>query len=198
MTARRLFIALPLPPAAAAEVAALQSRLKKAQPDPRWTRPEGLHITLHFLGMLPNNTEAHLTQAMDQILGNHGRLDLELGPLGVFGRKKERPQVLHLEVDGPGIDALGRMHRQLAGTLVDLELQPETRPYHPHLTLARARDRGGDHALAMLRDSREANVRVPFVADRVVLYESETHADGATYTPRHTVVMPQPRRKKMP
>ena len=69
----RLFIALELPPDIVAEIAALQTWLKERTPPRtvRWTKPEGIHLTLKFLGDVPVARRETLETTLQNAVHNH-------------------------------------------------------------------------------------------------------------------------------
>lgn len=95
----------------------------------RLTTPADLHLTLHFLGQVPQQRLADILQALPQPSAH--AIDLYLSPLQVW------PNGVAVLTPETAPDSLLLLHQQLASTLSELDLPPEVRPYRPHVTLAR-------------------------------------------------------------
>ena len=79
----RCFIALPLPEGAREALAAAASRLEKAWPELKWTRSEGYHITLAFLGDI-RGASIECAKAAIDAAAEHRPLDLSFEGIGGF------------------------------------------------------------------------------------------------------------------
>jgi 2'-5' RNA ligase len=120
----RLFVAVWPSPEAVAELAALS---RPDTPGLRWTGPDQWHVTLRFLG---SHALDDVRPAFRALPLPPGEVEAVLGPsTDRFGRR-----ILHVPV--AGVDALAAAVRPLPS-------QEEERPFHGHITLARARDRRG-------------------------------------------------------
>lgn len=122
----RLFIALPIPDAITDRVLPLQSGLSGAKFSPR----ENLHITLRFIGDAPHDLIDQLVLALAQI--EESSFELSLCGADFFGSLK--PHSLHLKVAQSL--ALVRLNEKCEDVCRGLGLEPETRNFIPHLTLA--------------------------------------------------------------
>jgi len=134
----RLFVAIELTPALTAELAALQSRLRDAAPGLRWTRPEGTHCTLKFLGNLDATRAPAITRALSTVAPARYPRELALGKPGVFDGR-QGPRVLWCGLTGD-LGALADLAKAVDAAMTPLGFSPETRPFAPHLTLARFPD----------------------------------------------------------
>ncbi|TCM97951.1 2'-5' RNA ligase [Paenibacillus sp. BK033] len=102
----------------------------------KWVDPRDLHITLHFIGDTPVSSIPAIQAAMREAASRSLSFSLELSKLGSFGRE-ERPSVLWLGLKRLP-DELLRLHQALGQSLHSgIGYTPETRPYRPHVTLAR-------------------------------------------------------------
>lgn len=136
----RLFVALELPAAVSAELAALQQRMRRTAPPPpvRWVKPANIHLTLQFLGDV-DAARAPAILARLHALPAAGdiHLQLALAPVGAFPNLR-RPQTIWAGVGGDTA-GLVRLQQSVAAALEPLGFPPETRPFHAHLTLGRVR-----------------------------------------------------------
>ena len=172
----RLFVALDLPAAARAALAEFRERA-----EPRVWRPvpdEALHVTLVFLGHLPEGSSERVGEVVRDCAGPAA--DLALGPALLLPPRRARVLCAEVE-DGSG--ALGALQGRLAEALAAAGLhEPERRPYRPHATVARLRS--GQRAP---RTSPEGPERVRFAGEAVTLYRSRLSRAGARYEPLERV-----------
>ncbi|MFZ0337233.1 MAG: RNA 2',3'-cyclic phosphodiesterase [Terracidiphilus sp.] len=173
----RLFVGIAPAGAVARELKNVVARLRSGDCGLRWSEPDSWHITLQFLG---NATPVQYDCLMEQ-LGKvrSAPVPVELGALGCFDHAGAL--IVHVAAT-PGLTALAE--RVMAATS-QCGFATETRPYHPHITLARAKGKGRDaelRALASRMRSQRAFTR--FVAREFLLYESHLGAEGARYAVR--------------
>jgi 2'-5' RNA ligase len=171
---RRLFIGLAYQPGERVSGVLESLRVLAASPGAgvRPVAPENLHITLKFLGMIPESDIPLLSQVMDQALAAEAGLELRLAGIGYF------KQAIWLGVEPDvRLDALvTRLNRFLAV----VGCQPDNKPFVPHLTVARLRP---DHRvdLSALREQYADREWEGLQAGAVNLYESRTLPDGVRY-----------------
>lgn len=180
----RLFVALDLPDAVVDAVVAWRTPVLTGRDELRAVPVESLHVTLAFLGSLPEAEIPALSTAVARAVGE-GDADggaLALGdPLWL---PRRRPRVLTVGVvDGKG--GLGRLQAHVAGALAAGGwFEQEARPYLPHVTLARVR--GREPLRLEPGDPRAALPAVPslaFAGTAVTLYRSLLGRGGARYEP---------------
>jgi len=181
----RLFVAVDPPAQVRAAIAEAIDRCRALAPDAKWQRPDALHLTLAFLGHLPDERVPAVGAALAAVAPRHRPLALAAAAAGSFG-PRTHPRVLFLEVGGD-VEGLARLQAEVEASLRPLGHEPEARPFHPHLTLARARAPGGDRALAAAREALAGAAPMPFVVGELVLYRSDLSPHGARYTPLATV-----------
>ena len=129
----RLFVALEIPSTVRENLADLLKSLRTVSPQTRWVRPENLHVTLKFIGEVPETKLAAIRSALagarsDQIV------TLDFRGLGFFPNEK------HPHVFWAGITAspnLKTLAADIDGATEKLGIPREQRPFSPHLTLAR-------------------------------------------------------------
>lgn len=177
----RLFIALPLPPAVIAELAAVQRRLRPAAPSVRWADPAGIHLTLQFLGEAPAEQAPPLLAALAAIAPPP--FELHLARLGAFPGP-QRPRVVWAGITG-ATGALADLQLAVLAATTPLGFVPEARPFSPHLTLGRVRPDARPEQTRALADllaraAPPAPVAWPGGAPR--LYQSTLTPQGAVYT----------------
>ena len=133
----RLFLAMDVPRPHLEAIADAVVPLRELLPDARWTPVENQHITLKFLGWVPDDRLEAVAGVCESVSSRHSSAELALSELGAFPTPR-RVRVLWVGVE----DAAGAL-RSLAGDL-DEALEPlgferEARDFTAHLTLARSR-----------------------------------------------------------
>ena len=173
----RLFTGFDLP---AEVVRALDELLDQLRPAARikWIPPANLHITTRFIGEWPEERLAELRAALAGI-PSHAPIPMHIRKLGYFPNPHS-PRVVWAGVEaGPDLAALAA---ETDRALEPLGLQPEGRPFSPHLTLARIKEP------VPLQRLRETVVALPslefgsFTADRFFLYQSRLGPAGSVYS----------------
>ena len=178
----RLFIAVELPHELRAALAALQEELRRHVSEGlRWVRPDGIHLTLKFLGETPAGSVPAIQQAIARAAAAAAPHTVALGGLGTFG-SVNRPQVLWIALTGD-VEELSVLQQQVEGGLEPLGFSREQRPFAPHLTLARVRPESARAVAAPLREALDA-VRPPLArldVREVSLMRSFLRLGGAVY-----------------
>jgi len=183
----RCFVAVELDPALREAIATrLVARLPR-DPGVRWCTPQQLHITLKFLGETREQLLPRLCRVLAETAAGIEPFHLALGELGVFPSTRS-PRVLWIAVDDPAAGCA----RWLAAAdprLAERGFEPETRPFHPHVTLGRSRSPRGSRIMRdVLSDPTAAvgagelpsgRVRI----EQIVLFESLLERGGARYRP---------------
>ncbi len=177
----RLFVGIPLPDAAAGELAALVRRIQSAIVNTaalRWTTPDSWHITLQFLG---SATAEQLDCLKSRLAETRTPAVLvKLSELGCF----DRAGVLFVDVSVT--PQLAALQRSVVASTGSCGFVADTRPFHPHITLARRsgniRTRGpGSDMRALVSGAKRAPTLTPFTAREIVLFESRLGSDRAHY-----------------
>jgi 2'-5' RNA ligase len=169
----RAFLALDLDSAARARLAALMDTLRPRVAGVRWVRPEGVHLTLRFLGWSAPDALAHVEARTGEAARACPPAEMALGPLGMFP-ERGAPRVLWVGLDLP--DHLRALQRACEQAAREAGYEPEERPFAPHLTLGRWKDRCPRPALPAV-DLGAARV------EKLVLYRSDLRPGGAVYAP---------------
>jgi 2'-5' RNA ligase len=174
----RLFVAVELPGAVRDVLAAGLGRLKRNQPGARWVRPEGIHLTLKFLGERPEGFVAEIDRAAAVALAAMPAIGVHLGGGGFFPNE-HHPRVAWVGGEAAGLEGWARA---LDDAAASLGVERESRPYAPHLTLARLERPWGVQAVEHFR-VEVGKWRFPeFAAREAVLVRSELTPAGPVYT----------------
>ena len=131
----RSFVAIELPRQLKQELDRLQKQLMVEKPQIKWVKPDGIHLTLKFLGNVDTAKIDSITQAVAESARQVPPFRLNIQGLGAFPNLK-RVQVVWVGLGGE-LDKLSRLYQLLEPKLARLGFPPEQRPFKPHLTLAR-------------------------------------------------------------
>jgi 2'-5' RNA ligase len=176
----RLFLAGVVPDALKQTLRAQLEAVRVATPQARWLPAESLHLTLVFLGAVPDAAVLSLQAAFGEVCGRHRAVQLTLGIVETFGPPRS-PRVLATTLAGD-LDALHALvtdARRAAEPVVPLEHE---HPFRPHLTVARARSAHGDPRLGRCRSALSRGLHGAFVLRDVALMKSDTLPGGAVHT----------------
>jgi len=141
----------------------------------RWTPAANLHLTVRFMGHLERSTAEEIADRLTA--GGPKSFDLELGDIGAFNRGR-LARVVWVGLRN-GIAEATAIAGLVESECVRAGLEAETRPYHPHLTLARAKARDG----APLPELPSLPRLDPWRAEELVLYRSRLGRAGSVYEP---------------
>ena len=179
----RLFAAVPVPPPARDLLGALLDDLRTLDWPVRWVRPEGVHLTLKFFGEVPAERLTPIAEVLRDAVRGTGPLPLTLTGLGTFPTAR-RARVVWVGLEAPPALELLQDRVERACTLLGFPV--EGAPFRPHLTIGRVKD-GGKLSLPALKRLREETLDESFLAEQVVLFESETGPGGSIYHARVTL-----------
>ena len=174
----RLFLAVDLPDSLRRALGDLQSRLRSKVMGWRWVRPEAIHLTVRFLGEVSEEEDAGHRAAWRRAAASCPRVRFSVGGTGVFP-PRGAPRILWAGVralDPP--DGLIRLAEAVEQAARAQGFRPETRPFRPHLTVARAERRG--HSESPPESDRGALGEIE--AREIVLFRSRLDPRGARYT----------------
>jgi 2'-5' RNA ligase len=166
----RLFTGLELPEGVAGQLAFLRGGVVGA----RWMEPDDYHITLRFIGDIDARTARDLEEALGDI--RRPKAVIRFDELGWFGGDKPRAIVAKVKADPALMDLQAEHERRLRR----LGIEPETRKYTPHVTLARLRGVRQASVASYLAE-RGPLVADSFSAERFVLYSAREGSGGGPY-----------------
>jgi 2'-5' RNA ligase len=185
----RLFIALELPRTLIDSIARTQNDLKRsfstreAAHVARWVKPDGIHLTLKFLGDVPTEQVGALKLALSEAVRDSTSISLTAEGLGCFPNARQ-PRVLWVGLRGD-LDALMALWQSVEARIAPLGYPAEERGFSPHLTLARAARNASRNEIAALGEiAGKATVGTlgSWRAESVSLMRSQLRPEGAIYT----------------
>jgi 2'-5' RNA ligase len=174
----RLFVALEIPSTVRKNLADLVNSLRAVSLQTRWVRPENLHVTLKFIGEVPETQLASIRTALAQVRSDRP-VTLDFGGLGFFPNERH-PRVFWAGIEAsPNLKTLAADIEKATGTL---SIAREQRTFSPHLTLARFEP---PRLPDQLRTAIQENAGREFGSLRTHqfhLIESKLKPSGAEYT----------------
>ncbi len=177
----RLFVGIALSDTVVRELESATARLRSSDVPAgnslRWTTSDSWHITLQFLGNATPAQLACLTAHLATV--RSAPVPVELGALGCF----DRAGVFFADVlASPALAALAQC---VVAATAPCGFVSASRPFHPHITLARAKGQGRAAGLrALAAGVRNQRPFSRFTAREFLLYESHLNAAGAQYEVR--------------
>ncbi len=179
----RSFVAIELPDELKRELVGLVDRLRADSPPvTRWGDPANIHLTLKFLGDVAAERLDAVMAALAAAVGDFAPFQLEVGGLGVFPNPN-RVRVVWVAVSGETGQLLA-LQRAVEDAMEGLGFPGESRPFTPHLTLARVRDRTRPderQAIGQLVASIEFAALAHIDVDAVHLMSSRLAPGGAVH-----------------
>jgi 2'-5' RNA ligase len=180
----RLFVAIELPDDVRAVLAQTIELLKSAGigGSVRWVRPEGIHITLKFLGSADEEDLPGIMAAIREAARHHTSFGLAVEGLGSFGSPRSI-RVIWAGVGGD-IESLSSLAQRVDSAMSAVGFTRETRPYSAHLTLARVKDDAAPierQRIHMLLKEQAPPERALLHVKQCSLMESTLKPGGAVY-----------------
>ena len=178
----RLFVAVDLPENVREALGRIQNGLRQRDlTGLRWVRPQGIHLTLKFLGETPAERVPAIEGALAAAVRGAEPFRLALGTPGTFGGRRG-PRVVWLDITGE-VERLGGLQGAVEGAMVEVGLAPEERGYSPHLTLARVPQPPRPGTAEMISRALAAvePPRAEFEVREIVLMRSRLQPGGAVY-----------------
>jgi len=178
----RAFIAIDLPDDVRAALAEVQARLKRAHLGVKvsWVKIENIHLTLQFLGYVPEDKMPGISAALERVCTSHEVFAVPVGGVGAFPNAT-RPRVLW--VGCHDTDArLKALARDVQTAMQEFGFEPEHREFAAHLTLGRIKWPRPDATLTKVLDSLKDTACGTLRVEAVHLFESQLNPQGSIYT----------------
>ena len=169
----RLFVAVELPAEVRAALSSVQEALKESHARLTLVHPDIIHITLKFIGDVPETHTAKIGEVLGQVKADPFSLHVR----GIGGNNPRQPRVIWAHIDEGG--KCGLLHAQIEDLLAPLGVKREDRAFRPHATVARVREFHPD-LLERMKPFRERDFGEG-VVQGVVLKRSTLTPRGPVY-----------------
>jgi RNA 2',3'-cyclic 3'-phosphodiesterase len=170
---KRLFVAIDLPESTRQLLAGLDPHIRGV----RWTDPAQMHLTLGFFGEVPDDIDLTLQEKLSAI--EFGAFFLPIVGVGTFSAKGA-PKIIWIGV-GKAHPHLFQIHKRVQEAALAAGLEPDLRPWHPHLTIARCKDVSAQSLRKFLQSNAEFDAGVVRV-EAFHLYSSKLTPAGPIHT----------------
>jgi 2'-5' RNA ligase len=175
----RLFIAARPSDAVRRGLSDLLSKLGSRGDGVKWVRGDSVHLTLKFLGNADEAMVGAIGDAAARCTRGVGSIPLSVGGVGAFPDMR-RPRVVWVGLGGQ-IGRLAELSGALEDACFELGFKKEGRPFRPHLTLGRVKDRLSVEAIKRIEQSKDV-ILGDMVVDGIELIKSDLFPSGAVYT----------------
>lgn len=172
----RVFIAVELPNEIRKQLKELQRHLRPLTNSARWVAPESIHITLKFIGEVPDKRVEQIDGALAGLTWKP--FTVSVHGVGFFPGARS-PRVFWAGMDAPTMQGLTE---ELDARMERLGFEKEKRAFRPHITLARAKDSRIDSSLVAASAKYAEHEFGSFTADRIYLIQSTLKPAGAVYS----------------
>jgi len=176
----RTFIAFELPEHIVSAISQIQEGLKKSGLKMKWVKPENIHLTLKFLGNIKTSDVEKVDRAMTQSVKSVDPILLAVKGIGVFPDLR-RPRVLWVGITG-SVNSILTLHSAIEENLESIGFPKENRPFKGHLTVGRVKAKIDPKRLTDAMKVFETFESESFIADHLILFQSELRPTGAVYT----------------
>lgn len=182
----RSFLALEIPQDVLSTTASSRRELERRLPRARWIPRENQHLTLRFLGEVPEQELVRMARGLKATLKDGPELTVSLGGGGFFPQPS-RPRVAWIGGEARGIDGVLKAVDERA---LGLGLGPRSTPWSLHLTQARLKRAWPPRAVRSFLDWAESLDLPPFQARELVVFISDLRPGGAVYTALERIQLP--------
>jgi 2'-5' RNA ligase len=176
----RCFVAIELPDEVRMSLGALQGEFSDLGKAVRWVRPDSIHLTLKFLGDVPDGQLTEVCRAVGDVASECGPFDFTVRGTGCFppGGGSVRVVWVGLEETSGALEAC---YARCEDAFARLGFARESRSFTPHLTLGRVKDpRNVRDLRRRIADRHHFEAGVVEV-DELILFESRLSSEGAQY-----------------
>jgi 2'-5' RNA ligase len=170
---KRFFVAIDLPESTRQLLANLDPNILGM----RWTDPSQMHLTLSFFSDVPENVDLKLREKLTAI--QFGGFFLPVNGVGSFSAKGT-PKIVWIGV-GKAHPHLFQIYKRVQDAALAVGLEPELRPWHPHITIARCRDVSAQALRKFLQSNAGFDAGLIRV-DAFHLYSSKLTSAGPIHT----------------
>ncbi len=179
MKSIRTFIAVEISAAVRAKAEELIGLLRDSRADVKWVEPHNLHLTLQFLGDVPENQIAEVCKAVEHGASAVKPFTLEIRGAGAFPNLG-KPRTIWLGAK-EGAERMADLHDNIALMLADLGFRDEERRYQAHLTIGRVKSMKNVSPLgSLLRQHAEFSAGA-FSVEKAIVFSSRLERGGPIY-----------------
>jgi 2'-5' RNA ligase len=176
----RTFIAIELPDEIKKQIEQVQAPLKKTNAYVSWVKPGNIHVTLKFLGEVPEEKLDQVFSSTEKAVEGTKRLTMSLKGMGAFPNLK-RPRVIWVGA-GSGEEEFSRLAKEIEREMEKIGFPREKRGFSAHFTIGRVKSPKNIEKLMQLVQASDFQTE-EIEVNEVVVMKSQLHPAGAIYTP---------------
>jgi 2'-5' RNA ligase len=191
----RSFIAIEVPHSLQMRLEELQRELRRMEAGVKWVRPEGIHLTLKFMGSIGQEDLEKITRVTAPVVAAWNPFELRIHGVGCFPSSRN-PRIIWVGIDR-GSEEASLLQKAIEEKAADLGFTPEPRLFKPHLTVGRVRTPIGRDAFVQGMEKNKDVEIGTFLATEVYLFKSELKPSGAVYTKLQTFPMRRINQERM-
>lgn len=155
--------------------------LESARAKIRWVKPEGMHLTLKFLGEINHSQADQVVNELEKITSHYAPFPLDLIGTGTFPPNSRHPKVIWIGLrKDPSLLALAT---EIEDKMAHLGFSREKREFTPHLTLGRVKSQAGINALLSRLEQKKNYHFGQMKVKKITFFRSTLKPTGAEYTP---------------
>jgi RNA 2',3'-cyclic 3'-phosphodiesterase len=175
----RTFICIELPESLKARLETLENQLRsKNRSAVSWVKPSNIHLTLRFLGDIDEGRQAELREAVERVVLSAPAFKLCASKTGVFPNPRN-PRVFWIGIKGAE-EHLIPMQKRLEQELEKAGFGKQDKPFSPHLTIGRARERNAQELAELLQKIDFTDEE--FIVSEIIIMRSDLKPTGAVYS----------------
>jgi RNA 2',3'-cyclic 3'-phosphodiesterase len=177
----RVFIAIAIPEPLERKLTTLQAELAPAVPGCRWASALPFHLTLAFLGDVPNGDLTAICQAVAASVRSIESFEIEVNGLGAFP-SATRPRVIWAGVTAPNLKPIFDLRESVVDSLARIGHGPDEERFSPHVTLGRIKHQrhGRGDLTSLIERNRSWSAGICTVGD-VQVFASTLGPTGSAY-----------------
>ncbi len=183
----RTFIAIEIHPDIQRYLGQIQSHLRETGADIKWVKPSNIHLTLKFLGEIPEDQVKNAQKILNDIVPSHPSYSLKLKQLGAFP-KIDRPKIIWIGIE-QGMDETMQLAKDIEESFFKEGFPKDDKPFSPHITLGRQRSSTNSYKLTSELKNYKIKEIQPHAIDSIILLESTLTPQGPIYTPLEKIFL---------
>lgn len=176
----RTFIAIEISEDLRQELAEVQQELRESEADVKWVKPQNLHLTLKFLGDLPEEKTREVKEILENIARHTQPFEANFAGIGAFP-KLDFPRVVWVGIE-KGKDELIGLAKEIEEELTRLGIPKEKRGFSAHLTLGRIRSPKNKDRLKSIIQEIDFVAKNEISVEEITLFQSKLTPQGPIYT----------------
>ena len=176
----RAFIAISLPSSVKELALQVRERFRDCGKTVRWIDPKNVHLTIRFLGDIPEEKIEPVGQAIEKAVEHFPPFQMKIDGIGAFPNLRH-PRVIWMGVAEPTATLI-HIEAKISENLAELGLSRDKKKFSPHITLGRVKSNEKKALLSKIIQSQELPGCLEIHVKSVELFKSELKPTGAIHS----------------